>query len=123
MVPLRFSATFTLAPSVGLALVENVGTTVRVGVVPRLYLSTDRVAPYVTARVGALLSSPDDGVSTTDILAGVGFGGEYFLQDQFSLGVEAQLNAAFSDENSIAFGSPGGMTINTAMGVFASVYF
>ncbi len=47
----------------------------------------------------------------------------YFLAESFSLGVEAQLNVSLSGDGSTRFGNPGGTNINSAMGVFAAVYF
>lgn len=54
---------------------------------------------------------------------GIGVGGEYFLGDKFSVGVEAQLNATHSSKTSSRFGNPGGWNINTASAVLATVYF
>lgn len=50
-------------------------------------------------------------------------GAEAFLVPSFSLGVEAQLNATFSDDNSARFGNPGNLNLNTAAAVTATVYF
>ncbi|MCK4462246.1 MAG: hypothetical protein KAW46_10605 [candidate division Zixibacteria bacterium] len=45
------------------------------------------------------------------------------MQDHFSVGVEAQVNAVFSDEHSYLFGNPNGTNINTAAAVMATFYF
>ena len=62
-------------------------------------------------------------VGQTDIIGGVALGGEYFLSDHFSFGVEAQANVTRSDNQSFRFGNPGGLTLNTATAVLATVYF
>jgi hypothetical protein len=66
---------------------------------------------------------PGEGDSVTDIIAGLGFGGDFFLDEQFSLGVELQGNFTFSDEGSMRFGNPGGINFNTASQITASIYF
>jgi hypothetical protein len=58
-----------------------------------------------------------------DILGGLAFGGEYFLTDNFSFGVEAQGNLTKSDENSFRFGNPGKINFNTGTMISATIYF
>ena len=55
---------------------------------------------------------------TTDILLGMGFGGEYFVNAMFSFGVEAQLNGFVVDISGIS-----DITLRTAAAVHANVYF
>lgn len=123
MVPIWLGEKFSLAPVVGILFAEGGGSDIRIGVAPRFYLRKEELSPYVGLRVGALMSSPSNGSSTTDIVLGGAFGGEYFLSASFSLGVEAQLNLALSDDNSTRFGNPGKKNINTGAAVIASVYF
>jgi len=123
LVPFWASPTIVVAPMFSLVYVENSGADVMVGVAPRLYTRVDRVSPYIGARLGAFLNLPKNGNSTTDWLFGIAVGGEYFLNQRFSLGVEAQGNATFSDDLSGRFGNPGGFTFSTATAVFATIYF
>lgn len=123
LLPLWLGNTFSIAPAVGFTLVKDGGTDIRLALVPRFYFFREKFAPYIGGRVGVMLAAPDGGESTTDILAGLSGGGEYFLDEHFSLGVEAQINAFIADDNSARFGSLGGTRIGTAAAVFATVYF
>ena len=129
--PLFLSESAVLAPALGLIYASEVGSDISLGLVGRFYLNKKVVRPFLGGRAGAIFFSPassdDDGgvdpESTTDFLVGFLAGGEYFLNESFSFGVEAQLNATISDENSSRFGNPGGTNINTGAAVFATVYF
>jgi hypothetical protein len=113
-----------IAPAFNFVYVEDAGVDVGIGIVPRFYLQMDKVAPYVGGRAGAFLGLPSGSAEdTTDWLLGLAFGGEYFLNPKFSVGVEAQANCTISDDLSDRFGNPGGLSLNTATAVFASVYF
>lgn len=123
LIPIWFSNSFSLAPAVGLASAEDGGSDIRLAIVPRYFFYKRDFAPYIGAKFGVLLASPENGTSTTDMLIGLAGGGEYFLDPHFSLGVEGQFNILMSDENSVRFGNPGKMNMNTAAAVFATVYF
>lgn len=122
-VPIWVSDRFVVAPAIGIAWVEGMSTSIAIGVAPRLYVNTDPVGAYVGVRAGVLLTSPDEGSSTTDIVVGGTFGGEYFLSSSFSLGVESQLNLTISDKESTRFGNPGRMNLNTGAAAYATIYF
>ena len=127
--PVWTSPSFAFVPSVGLEFAQDVGLDARVGLAARFYRRMADVAPYVALRGGFLLFSPADVEngpdldSTVDFLVGGAFGAEAFIVPSFSLGVEAQLNATFSDDNSARFGNPGNLNLNTAAAVTATVYF
>jgi len=127
--PIPTSELIVVAPAVGFLYASEAGSDISFGLVGRFYLNNKVVRPFLGARAGLILFSPasEDGQtepeSTTDYLVGFLAGGEYFLNESFSFGVEAQLNAAISDENSSRFGNPGGTNINTGAAVFATVYF
>jgi hypothetical protein len=123
MVPIWLSERFTIAPAIGIVWAEDAGSDIRIGIAPRYYLRKEALSPYVGLRLGALMNSPSNGSSTTDILIGGAFGGEYFFSEYFSLGVEAQANMVISDSKSARFGNPGKMNLNTAAAVIAGVYF
>ena len=123
MVPIWLGERFTLAPVFGIAWAEDAGSELRIGVAPRYYLRKDVLSPYLGLRVGALINSPADASSTTDIIIGAASGGEYFFSEYFSLGVEAQANLAISDSKSVRFGNPGKLSVNTGAAVIAGVYF
>lgn len=130
LLPLVLSSSIVIAPAIGIASVSDAGTDIGLGVVTRFYLNDSKVKPFLGGRAGVMIFSPskpegsnEDPESTTDFILGFLAGGEYFLDEGFSFGVEAQLNASISDENSSRFGNPGGFNINTGAAVFATVYF
>jgi len=128
--PIPISGSAVIAPAVGFLYASEAGTDISFGLVGRFYLNNQVVKPFLGGRAGIIIFSPassDDGQvepeSTTDFLIGLLAGGEYFINESFSFGVEAQINATVSDENSSRFGNPGGTNINTGAAVFATVYF
>lgn len=130
LLPIVLKNTGVIAPAVGVASVSEAGTDISLGLVGRFYLKDSKVKPFLGGRFGALIFSPSkpegssvDSKSTTDFILGFLAGGEYFLDEGFSIGVEAQLNASVSDKNSSRFGNPDGVNINTGAAVFATVYF
>ena len=129
--PIPTSELVVVAPAIGFLYASEAGIDISFGMVARFYLNNNIVRPFLGARAGLIYfnpASPDgDGQSepesTTDYLVGFLAGGEYFINDSFSFGIEAQLNSTISDENSSRFGNPGGININTGAAVFATVYF
>lgn len=123
MVPIFLSEKFSLAPSLGYNSVEGGASDLSLGVTGHLYINRARVAPFLSARFGLLIASPKEGDSVTDVVFGLGGGGEYFISRYFSVGVEAQVNISKSSEDSNRFNNPGGTTFSTASAIFATVYF
>jgi hypothetical protein len=126
--PVWLGEKFVLAPAVDFKYAEKVGTDISIGVAPRFYLKKEKLAPYWGFRIGTLINIPAsdnevDDQTKLDILAGLNFGGEYYLSDRFSVGIEAQGNLTKSDKNSGRFGNPGGVNINLATLIFATMYF
>lgn len=89
----------------------------------RVYFSRETFAPYAGGRIGILFFTSGNGSGTTGFLLGCAAGGEYYLDEHFSLSVEAQLNMTKSDDQSARFGNPGKWTANTAAAAFATIYF
>jgi hypothetical protein len=123
MVPIWGSDHFAISPAFGVVWANEGGSDIHLGLVPRFFFHKNKVAPYVGARIGFLIAAPKGGESTTDVITGVAFGGEYFLDEYFSFGVESQINVTISSEKSARFGNPGKANLNTAAAVFATVYF
>lgn len=130
MLPIVLTKSVVIAPAIGLASVSDAGTDISLGFVGRFYLNDSKVKPFLGGRAGIMIFSPSkpkgssiDPESTTDFIFGFLAGGEYFLDEGFSFGVEAQLNASVSDKISSRFGNPGGVNVNTGAAVFATVYF
>ena len=128
LVPIWLSEKFVLAPAFELKFAEKIGTDFGFALVPRYYFKKEKLSPYVGLRVGALINDPSSDNTTdtetkVDLLGGLAFGGEYFLSDNFSFGVEVQGNFTKSDENSNRFGNPDGVNFNTGTMISATVYF
>jgi hypothetical protein len=123
IVPMWVTPNVTLAPAVRLVSVSDGYSDIGLGGIVRFYQRGQVVSPYVGIRGMALIFSPNGADGWTDILAGAAVGGDYFIDQHLSLGVEAQLNATFSSDASTRFGNPGGTNINSAMGAFVAVYF
>jgi hypothetical protein len=121
--PIWVTEKFVLAPAVNVTHVGDVGTDLGIGALFRGNLRAGRAVPYLGLRVLVFMLSPEVGDSATDLVVGPTLGGEYFLGEALSLSVEAQLNIAKSDENSLRFGQPDATTINTATAVLATFYF
>jgi len=126
------SKEFQLAPFIGIVSAQKVGADITIGLTPKLYFNTNRLAPFADLKIGQIINRPskdnlsvtNNGIkNTTDILVGIGVGGEYFLSRNFSFSVEGQWNLTKSDINSNRFGNPGGINMNLATAVSASVYF
>jgi hypothetical protein len=127
MIPIWIGNHFSIAPSLTLDWGKTIGTDYAIGIVPKYYFKTNKLAPYICARVGFASFAPAEEntteTSTTDLLAGIGFGAEYFFDKSFSFGVELQGNFSKSDHNSMRFGNPGGENFNFATMVSANIYF
>lgn len=117
-VPLWLGDMLTVAPGFSLSYVESSTTNLGLFITPRFYLDMNRIAPYITGTVGARLNKPKGGGDTTDVMLGIGLGGEYFINPKFSFGVEALLNGFITDISGASIIS---MTTGTA--VHANVYF
>ncbi len=113
-----------IAPTLGVIYMDNRGTDLRLGLIDRFFIkATEKIKPFVGLRTGALFTFPNEGENVIDYIIGVFSGGEYFFSDNFSVGVEAQLNISISDKGSSRFGNPGGVNLNTGTAIFATIYF
>lgn len=128
LIPMWLGEKFVLAPAIDLKYAEGTGTDIGIGLSPRFYLKNDKTAPYFGLKIGALLNKPSseneiDTDTKLDLLGGIAFGGEYFLAEKFSFGVELQGNFTKSDDKSNRFGNPGGLNFNTGTMISATLYF
>lgn len=123
LVPIWANERLVIAPAVSVAHVSDYVTDFGFGMVFRYNLRMGEAVPYIGVRWGGMLASPDKGDNTFDMVLGPLMGGECFLKDKFSVGVEAQLNISQSDEKSYRFNNPDGTNINLATAVMATFYF
>lgn len=121
-VPIWLSRSFTLAPNLGGAFTENRGGEIQIGLVPKIYFKKQTVSPYLGFLVGTIIGLPEDADNTYDFAFGVSFGLEYFINKNFSLGIEGQINGTRSDKNSLRYNNPGSLNVNTATGFSATIY-
>lgn len=105
-VPIWLNDNVTVAPVFGINHQQDSFTSINLGVVPRFYqnLASD-FATYIGARGILQRTSPEVGPEDSDFLLGATGGGEYFLGDRFSMGVEAQLNFLINDNGNDRFGT------------------
>lgn len=104
-VPIWASENIVIAPIVGISHQDDNFTSFNIGLTPRFYQSLGNdFATYIGAQ-GIVQHTSVDGAGddNSDFLIGALGGGEYFLDEHFSLGVEGQLNFLFeeNDDNSI----------------------
>lgn len=123
MFPIWTGSSNVIAPSLGLISIGGSSSDLRLGLTDRFFLKQGSIMPFIGARGGVLLAIPKEGDSVVDYVFGLLGGGEYFFSENFSAGVEAQLNFSFSNEDSGRFGNPGETNINTASVIYISVYF
>jgi hypothetical protein len=127
MIPVWLGKYVSIAPAFDFNWGKTIGTDYAIGLVPKFYFMTNKLVPYISVRAGFASFIPDkENVTekrTTDWLAGIAFGAEYFFDKTFSIGVELQGNYTKSDKNSMRFGNPGGDNFNFATMVSANVYF
>jgi hypothetical protein len=124
--PIWLHPKFVLAPSIGINYAQNIGTDYTIGLMPKFYLKTEKLSPFIDFKIAAIFNSPqttNDTNSKTDLLIGTGFGGEYFFNDNFSVSAEFQGNLTSSDKLSNRFGNPGNINFNLATVVTINVYF
>ena len=126
--PIWLGEKFVLAPALDFEYAEKIGTDFSIGLAPRFYFKNEKLSPYFGLKLGTAINIPSsdntiDEETKWDILGGVAFGAEYFLGDNFSVGVEAQGNFTKSDKNSNRFGNPDGLNFNTATMISATIYF
>lgn len=115
-VPYMLNETVSLAPALGFSTVEESSSRIQIGVRPRFYMQTiGTLLPYVSGNLTIdVRSNKVSDTSTTDIILGAGYGGEYFFSESFSISAEGNLNLITGD-------SP--TTFGTGARVSASVYF
>lgn len=118
LVPIWFGNKITVAPGAGLQYTENVSTNISLFLVPKLYFDMKRVAPYLSGTIGLMRSDPNAGTATNNLMLGIGFGGEYFVNAKFSFAVEAQVNGFVNDISGTS-----SMSASTGAAATATVYF
>ncbi len=124
--PIFITQKVSLAPYISVKSISDAGTDFGVGLIPKFYINNNKLSPYFGLKCALAFYAPPDGSSsesTMDIISGAAFGGDYFFDPRFAIGVEGQLNVAISDENSSRFNNPGGINFNTAMAINVSVFF
>lgn len=114
--PYMLNSTVSIAPTLGFRSVEDIETNFEIGVRPRFYTSTGgSVIPYFTGNLAIdVTNNKIADNKTTDILLGVGYGGEFFINNKFSFSADGNLNLLTGDSAT---------TVYTSARVSATVYF
>lgn len=128
LLPISITNKISVAPAFNFYYAENIERNYAIGFIPKFYLKKDKVSPFVNLKVGAMFYETIVNTTTTqkntiDLIWGIGFGGEYFIDNNFSFGIELQGNFTKSDLNSNRFDNPDKITFNTATMVSTSIYF
>lgn len=123
LLPIFVNDQVSLSPAVGLVSISDKYTDISLGLLIRYHLFIEKVTPFIGFRAGTLLFLPEEGDMITDLLVGPSFGGEYYFSENFSVGIELQVNVVASGEKSMRFSNPKGTNINSATAIFATIYF
>ncbi len=123
LIPIFASPAVVLAPALGFNRSSDAFTDYSIGAIAKFYLRTTKVRPYFSGRFALASLKVEGGTKQTDLIFGPAFGGEYFVDDNFSVAVEAQVNVALTDKGSFRFGNADATIITTASAILATVYF
>lgn len=134
MVPIYTETNFVLAPVLDFLYVEEGGIDLGVGLHLRYLMGESKARPFIGMNTGMIFNMPEgtttdefgnevDKKNTKDFLVGLSFGGEYFFDQHFSMGIECQGNMTISGEESYRFGNPDGINFNLATVLSANIYF
>ena len=116
LVPIWLGQRFVLAPTLSANYIENTGTLLGYGAAARIYANMARLASYYGLKAQALTALPKGGTSNTAFLIAVFYGGEFFLSQRFSIGIEPAVNLLIPPNN-------GPLVISTSTMLTASVHF
>ena len=116
LIPIWLSQRFVLAPIIAANYTENTATLLGLGAALRVYTYMARLAPYYGIRTQAYIAMPNGGTSSTAYLIGLFYGGEFFLNQRFSLGIEPGVNLLIPPNS-------GPLSVSTSTMVTASVHF
>lgn len=134
MLPVFLDSTIVIAPTIDFIYAEKTAIDLSAGIKFRNYSGANKVRPFWGLNLGLFYNIPQgttynvygqeiDKESTTDFFAGIAGGGEYFIDQNFSIGIEVQGNMTKSNENSMRFGNPGGINFNLGTMLYANIYF
>lgn len=120
--PYWISQKVVLTPTLAYSSLTDNGSSLGLGLAIRFNQSTSNSVPYFGLRVGMDFRFPETGDTRTATVVGTMLGGEHFLDDHFSLGVEFQANVLFWKQ--VAWPDDKSMTlINTGAAALATYYF
>lgn len=126
MIPFYLSNKFILAPGFQFAYASKVGIDIVLGLSTKAFIKDQtNIRPYwgLKAGLGYYNSKATNTSNQIDFILGAAIGVEYFFNQNFSIGIEPQLNLTMSDDESNRVGNPGGTGVNTATMLTANIYF
>ncbi len=118
VVPIWLGQRFTVGPIVSATHTENVNLNINAGVATRFYPTLSRVAPFWGVAATATINKPQIGGSNSATTWTVGgyFGGEFFINQRFSLSIQPGVWVIIPPNS-------GNITISSATFLLGSVYF
>jgi len=127
-VPMWLGEKYVLAPEFGISYAQEIGSDISLGLAQRFYYKTEKLAPYFGLNLGTIIYHPSEennlnDETKVDLIGGLAFGAEYFIADNFSVGLEAQGNLSKSAEGSTRFGNPDRINFNTGTMIYVTIYF
>ena len=121
--PIWVNEDIVITPGLSLVSVSDAATDLALGLQIRRNLRAGDAVPYIGVGANVLTAMPEEGDNVTDFLFSGVLGGEAFLRESLSIGVEAQLNVGISDETSARFGIPDGTIVSTGSVIYGAFYF
>lgn len=118
IVPIWLGQKFVVGPLVSATHTENVNLNINAGLATRIYPSMGRIAPFWGVAAAASINKLQIGgaTSTTTWTVGGYFGGEFFINQRFSLSIQPGVWVVFPPNN-------GNVTITSATFLLGTVYF
>lgn len=115
-VPYMFNDQLSIAPYIGINATEDQSTNFSIGVRPRYYVTNaNNFATYGTGVLGITNTSiSNTNNSITDFNFGLGYGGEYFFSERFSVSADGNLMTRIGNSAN---------NFSTLARVSASIYF
>lgn len=115
-VPYQLNNELSIAPYFGINATEDQSTNFSLGVRPRYYITNaNNFATYATGVLGITNTSiSNTNNSITDFNFGLGYGGEYFFSEQFSVSADGNLMTRFGNSSN---------NFSTMARISASIYF
>jgi hypothetical protein len=118
IVPIWLGQRLAVGPIVSATHTENVNLNINAGLAARFYPTMARIAPFWGVAATANINRPQVANATTNTtwIAGGFFGGEFFINQRFSLAIQPGVWMAFPPNG-------GNITITSSTFLLGAIYF